>query len=185
MSPFPGSASQVSHDWRWSCLCSPPPSALGCSMGNSERTWAEGSLQQQPLLLARLFSVLPVSLQPQHLALVFLLYSLIWGTKQSWQTGAFATWKEKRFLSLSYLCHRLLEHIWMHPSPLRASFPKLLVSRNNYFLKSLLIYFVIWVRDHFWLFLQTVPNTPQPSLIDRLYALTVMQFNIQHLSPTS
>lgn len=82
-------------------------------------------------------------------------------------------WKYiKKFLSLSYLCHRLLEQFQMHPSPLGTSSPKLIASRNNYFFKSLFIDSVIWVRDHFWVFLQTVSNTPQPSLTYRLYNLT-------------
>lgn len=90
--------------------------------------------------------------------------------------------EQKKPVSLSYLCHRLLEQFWMHPSPLRTSSPKLLASRNHHFFKSLLIYSVIWVWDHFWVFLQTVANTPQPSLTYRLYTLARTQFNTQKTS---
>lgn len=128
MSPFPGSASRVSHDRRWSCLCSCPPSALGCATSNSERTWAEGSLQQQPLLLAPLFSILLMSLQPQHLAVLsYMRHRTVSGNRNFCYVE-----EKKKFFSLNYLCHRLLEQFWMHPLPLKASSPKLLVLAVSY-----------------------------------------------------
>lgn len=82
----------------------------------------------------------------------------------------------KKFLSPSYFNHRLLKQLWMYPLPLRAFSPKLLRSRK---LKSLLIYSVTGVRDHFWLLPQTASNMPGPGLIRRLHRQTVTQFNTQ------
>lgn len=120
MSPFPGSASRVSHDRRWSCahaLLQPWDAQQATRRGPEQRAASSNSL----------FSWHHCSVYCWCLySLSILLYSLIWGTEQSQETETSAMWK-KEFFSLNYLCHRLLEQFWMHPLPLKASFPKLLV----------------------------------------------------------
>lgn len=90
---------------------------------------------------------------------------------QNRERGTFAMWKKK----FPKFKPPLLQTSWtIFSSPLRAPFPEVLVIRNNYFSKSLLLYFQgSFLAD------STKSINHQPSPTDRICTQTVKQFTTQ------